>query len=274
MILDTHQHFWKVERGDYHWMTSDTPAILRRDYLPEDLRPLLKQEGVVRTIAVQAAETEEETLFLLELAAETDFVAGVCGWLDMDSPAFPRRLEKLRKNPCLVSLRPMIQDKDDDRWILRPQVMKNLAYLNEIRFPFEILVYPKHLPAVAEALRQIPTLRSVINHIGKPPIKEGVFEPWATQIARLAEFPFVCCKLSGMTVSADIIPYVMHILNLFGGNRVMFGSDWPVARLEAEYGVVLQSMQSILKPVLGRDGLRKVLYTNGLDFYDLNLENK
>ena len=274
-VLDTHHHVWKIERGDYSWMSPDL-EVLYRDYMPEDLAPLLRQAGVTRTILVQAADTEAETEFLLEIAEDCDFVAGVCGWLDMDSNGFPKRLDHFRKNPWFRSFRPMLQDLDDPDWILRPRVLQNLAYTAETGTPFEILVRPPQLPHAVEAVKRTPGLKAVVNHLAKPRIGSGDLEPWASQIAELRDYREVYCKISGMVTEADhanwspedLRPYVAHALDVFGLDRVMFGSDWPVALLAAEsYGDVINALRTVVGPLLSMDGHRKLFHDNGARFY-------
>ena len=276
-ILDTHQHFWKVDRGDYFWLSPESD-ILYRDFLPGDLEPLLRQAGVTRTILVQAADTEAETDFLLDIAERCEFVAGVCGWLDMDSDGFPRRLDHYRSNPLFLSFRPMLQDLEENDWILKPRVLENLAYVASVGMRFEILTKPPQLPYAVEAIRRTPGLRAVMNHLSKPLIAEGRLEPWAIQIAELRDFPDVYCKISGMVTEADHLnwtpedlrPYITHVLDVFGTDRVMFGSDWPVALLAASsYGDVVNALRSVIGPQLGRDGHRKLFRDNGVRFYGI-----
>lgn len=274
-VLDTHHHLWKIERGDYFWMAPDLD-VLYRDYMPEDLEPLLRQAGVERTILVQAADTEAETDFLLEIAATCDWVAGVCGWLDLDSDDFPRRLDHYRANPFFKSFRPMLQDLPENDWILKPRVLKNLAHAAETGTAFEILTKPAQLAYAVEAVKRTPGLKAVVNHISKPDIARGELEPWASQIRELREFPEVYCKLSGLVTEAvpgkwspgDFRPYVAHILDVFGQDRVMFGSDWPVALLSASsYGDVVNVLRTIVGPLLSVDGHRKLFHDNGARFY-------
>jgi L-fuconolactonase len=274
MIFDAHHHLWKVDRGDYHWMTPGVPC-LARDYLVEDLRPHLRKAAVTRTILVQAAQTEAETEFLLSVAAETDFIEGVAGWLDMSHPRFPERLAHYRQNPKFLAVRPMLQDIADDAWILQPRVLENLRHLSASGFAFEFLTLPRHLPHVLRALQQTPGMHAVIDHLSKPPIASGALEPWASLMTRVAAFPNVYCKLSGLVTEADhanwspasLAPYVNHVVNVFGTDRVMFGSDWPVCRLAAEYGEVVNALRTILSVRLGPHNLEKIFYANALRFY-------
>lgn len=274
-VLDTHHHLWRVERGDYFWMSPDDP-VLYRDYMPVDLAPLLRQAGVARTILVQAADTEAETEFLLQIAETCDFVAGVCGWLDMDSDDFPTRLDNFRRKPYFKSFRPMLQDLPEPDWILKPRVLNNLAYVAETGTAFEILTTPLQLPYAVDAVKRTPALRAVVNHISKPDIASGVLEPWASQIAELRDFPDIYCKLSGLVTEADHVnwvpddlrPFVSHVMDVFGVDRVMYGSDWPVALLAASgYGEVINALRTILGPELSAADHQKVFHDNGCRFY-------
>jgi L-fuconolactonase len=252
-------------------------TVLARDYLMEDLQPLLRKSSVARTILVQAAQTEAETDFLLDLASGSDFIAGVTGWLDMADPNFPERLARFRRHPKFLAVRPMLQEMRDDDWILRPVVLGNLRYLADLGFPFEFLTYPRHLPHVARALEQTPGLHAVIDHLSKPPIASGEMQPWASLIERVAEFPNVQCKVSGMVTEADharwspdsLAPYVHHVIDVFGADRLMFGSDWPVCRLAAEYGEVVNALRTILDVRLGPLEIDKIFRGNAEQFYGL-----
>jgi L-fuconolactonase len=276
VIVDAHHHLWKVSRGDYHWMTPDM-RVLARDYLIEDLQPHLRKSSVVRTVLVQAAQTEAETDFLLELAYRSDLIAGVTGWLDLADPSFPKRLARFRLHPKFVAVRPMLQDIADDAWILQPVVLRNLRHLAELGFPFEFLTFPRHLPHVLRALGETPGLHAVIDHLSKPPIASGEIEPWASLIRRVADFPNVQCKLSGMVTEADhahwspnsLAPYVHHVVDVFGVDRLMFGSDWPVCLLAAEYGEVVNALRTILGARLGPQEIEKVFRINAERFYGL-----
>jgi L-fuconolactonase len=260
MRIDAHQHFWKADRGDYHWMTPAVP-VLCRDYLPEDLQPYLKKHSIDRTILVQAAQTQAETDFLLDLAEQHKFIAGVVGWLDLESPSFAVEFDAYRAKPKFIGIRPMLQDLPDDEWILRPRVMDSLRLLAKHDFPFEFLTYTRHLPHILKVLDQVPGLRAVVDHISKPEIKRKVMEPWRSLMAEVARYPNVWCKLSGMITEADhqswnadtLAPYVQHVFDCFGPQRVMFGSDWPVCLLAGSYDQVIEALQTILKPRLAQN---------------------
>lgn len=276
MIIDAHHHLWIPERGDYTWMEGG-PDILRRTYLPEDLAPDLHRFGVSKTIVVQAAQTRAETDFLLDLADRTNFIAGVVGWLDMESDDFEAQLAHYRDRPKLVGLRPMLQDLADDDWILRPKVLHSLAAIAESGLAFDILTYPRHLTKVALALKRLPHLRAVINHLSKPPIATGALDPWRAAIAHVAGMENVFCKLSGMITEADhahwkiadLVPFVTHVVDCFGPDRLIFGSDWPVCRLAGSYGDVLAATMLALPAKLRADG--RIFGLNAARFYAIDV---
>lgn len=272
-MLDCHQHFWKTSRTDYGWLT---PALgtIYRDFMPDDLQREMQRAGITRTILIQAAETEAETDFLLSIAAETDFVAGVVGWLDLDSDEFEERLAHYRRNPLFVGVRPMLQGLDDDAFILRPRVMKSLKAIEAADLPFDILTFTRNLPHVARALEQVPGLRAVVDHISKPEIADGKFEPWASRMKAIAAFPNVSCKISGMVTEAspdwrleDFRRYVDHVATIFGPDRLMFGSDWPVCLMGASYGEVANLAGTLLSRHFGPPALEKIFETNAAAFY-------
>ena len=279
MRIDSHQHYWQVSRGDYHWMTPDVP-VLYRDYLPADLRPLLSERGIQKTILVQAAQTIAETNFLLQLAETDNSIAGVVGWLDMESPEFPAQFERYRENPKFIGLRPMLQDLPDDDWIVRPRVLDALQRVADADFPFEFLTYPRHLPFVLKVLESFPTLRAVLDHISKPEIRIGKLEPWRTWIAQVAQHQNLFCKLSGMITEADhqrwspddLRPYVDHIVQCFGTDRLMFGSDWPVCLLAGSYSQTIEVLKELLPSNLVEADDRKIFGGNAEHFYKLGAE--
>jgi L-fuconolactonase len=276
MKIDSHQHFWKAARGDYHWMSPAVP-VLCHDYLPEDLQPLLARNKIDKTILVQAAQTKAETDFLLDLAQPHDFIAGVIGWLDMESPSFAQELELYSKKPKFLGLRPMLQDIPQDDWILRPQVINALKLIAERDIPFEFLTYTRHLPHVLNVLKAVPRLRAVVDHISKPEIKNQKLEPWASLMTEVAKHSNVYCKLSGMITEAnhetwtieDLRPFVEHVLSSFGPDRVMYGSDWPVCLLAGSYNRVIGALQAILKPHLSERQEAAVFGGNARRFYKL-----
>lgn len=253
MRIDAHQHFWKIVRGDYFWMGPHVANICR-DYLPDDLAPELKAQRIDATVVVQAAATVAESKFLLDLAARTPSIAGVVGWLDLEGSAFEATLVELMGRGKLVGLRPMLQDLEDDAWIVRPLVLERLQRLAAAGLALDFLVKPRHLPYVSQALEAVPTLRSVIDHCAKPELRGGDLEPWRRALADVASNRSVCCKLSGLVTEADpvrwrpsdLAPAIEHALEVFGEDRVVFGSDWPVCTLSASYERVVSALTQVL----------------------------
>ncbi|WP_235827934.1 amidohydrolase family protein [Brevibacillus migulae] len=276
MRVDAHQHFWQISRGDYGWLTPDL-GVLYRDYLPGDLAPHLQERQIQQTILVQAAPTREETDFLLRLYEETPFIAGVVGWLDMESLSFPEEFARYREHPGFVGLRPMLQDLEDDRWILRPQVMKHVELLVQADFPLDLLVFPRHLPYIKELLQSFPSLRGVIDHAAKPPIAKGLLEPWKELLADIAAHERILCKLSGLVTEADhqhwtvadLAPYVQHVIEVFGADRTLYGSDWPVCLLAGSYGEVFEALQQALPAALTEAEREAIFGGNAIRFYKL-----
>jgi L-fuconolactonase len=236
MIIDAHQHFWDLARTDYGWLGPES-GVLYRNYLPEDLAATLRDNAVTATVLVQAAASEEETLYLLQLAQAHSFIAGVVGWVDFESPDAPRRIASLVAacGTRLKGLRPMIQDIADPAWVTRPTLDAAFDALVAHDLVFDALVRPMHLNALHTRLLRHPALRAVLNHAGKPDIAHGKFTAWAADLARLARDTPICCKLSGLLTEAngkssleELAPYVAHVFASFGPQRVLWGSDWPV----------------------------------------------
>lgn len=241
MKVDAHQHFWKLSRGDYEWITPDLPA-LNRDYYPEDLVPLLKDTKIDGTILVQAADTLSETEYLLSLADEYDWILGVVGWVDMESSDASGTIQRLAEHPKFCGIRPMIQDIQDDDWMLRPALEPAFTTLINLDLTFDALVLPRHLKHLHTLLQRYPQLPCVIDHAAKPEIRDGNFDEWALDMTILAKNTGVLCKLSGLATEAGpnwtvetLRPYVEHLLTEFEPSRLMFGSDWPVLNLASDY---------------------------------------
>jgi L-fuconolactonase len=239
-IIDSHQHFWRLDRGDYTWLT---PALspIYRDYLPEHLLPQIARAGVGSTILVQAAATVEETRFMLELAQRHEFIAGVVGWVDFESNEVADTIAELAADPRLVGLRPMIQDIPDPEWMLDTSLAPAFEAMIDQGLVFDALVLPKHLSALLELAARYPDLSMVLDHGAKPPIADGDLAFWKQGVAALARATPMACKLSGLVTearSADaavLRPAVEHLLETFGPKRMMWGSDWPVCELACSY---------------------------------------
>lgn len=240
MRIDAHQHFWRRDRGDYTWLTPDLAPIYR-DYLPADLQPHLASAGIAHTILVQAAATVAETRFMLDLAREHGFIAGVVGWVDFESADAPMVIEELAQDSALVGLRPMIQDIPDTEWMLRADLEPAFEAMIDHGLVFDALVKPPHLPALRELAGRHPELSMVLDHGAKPPITSGDVAGWKRDIASLARDTPMVCKLSGLVTeagSADpavLEDCVHHLLDCFGPARMLWGSDWPVCELVCSY---------------------------------------
>lgn len=237
--LDSHQHFWRVLRGDYGWLTPDLPKLYR-DFEPEHLQPLLQECGIRQTVLVQAAPSVAESRFLLELANQHTFIAGVVGWIDL-LDANPKVLEDLASDSKLVGIRPMLQDIEDPQWMLQRSLAPALQAMTQCELVFDALVRPVHLPVLLRFCERYPQLKIVLDHAGKPDIAAREFDAWAADIAQLASQSTCDCKLSGLVTEARstdpqiLQPYVDHLFDCFGAERVLWGSDWPVCEAICSY---------------------------------------
>jgi L-fuconolactonase len=254
MRVDAHQHFWKYSPAEYEWI-DDSMAAIRRDFLPEDLQPELERNEFQGSIAVQARQTLEETRWLLELADRSSKILGVVGWVDLCSADVRTQLSVLARNRKLVGIRHIVQSEPDDRFLLRSDFRRGVAVLEEFDLAYDILIYTKHLPVAAEFVERFPRQRFVLDHLGKPAIKIQEFESWAAGIRRLAAFPNVFCKLSGLVTEADwhgwkpedITPYLDIAFGAFGASRLMIGSDWPVCLVAGSYGRTMDVVKKYLQ---------------------------
>ena len=241
MVIDAHQHFWQLDRGDYDWLTPDLD-VLYHDFMPDNLAPHLRQHNIDGTILVQAAPTMAETEFLLRITDQTPFVLGVVGWVGFAAASAVEDIKRLAMHPKLVGLRPMIQDIADDDWMLRPDLTPAFEAMIQHDLTFDALVLPSHLSQLHRLLSRHPDLRCVIDHGAKPDIANNKFDSWARDIAVVANSSNAYCKLSGLITEAgddwtpaQLAPYIAHLLEIFGTKRLVWGSDWPVVTLADNY---------------------------------------
>jgi len=242
MRIDAHQHFWDLDRLDYGWMPVGE-NILRRNYLPEDLQPILEENRFDGCVVVQANTVMAEAWWLLELAEANAFILGVVAWVDLIDPGLSGVLDELQTHPKFKGVRHLVHDEPDPRWLLRPDVLEGLRELTRRGIPYDLLLRPVHLPLVPELAEKVPGLLMVIDHIAKPPIASGRMDGWAEDMRTAASVPGLCCKLSGMITEADhanwkaddLRPYVQHVMSVFEPERLMFGSDWPVCKLAGSW---------------------------------------
>ena len=272
---DAHQHFWKYDAETHGWITDEMKA-LRRDFVPADLKKELDRNGFDGCVAVQADQSEEETQFLLDLAAEHSFIKGVVGWLDIRAKNFEQRLEHFADQSALKGLRQIVQDEPDDRFLLQPDFMEGIGLLAGYDLTYDILIFEHQLPAAVEFAEQFPNQPFVLDHIGKPRIKEGKIDEWEEGIRALAGHSNMYCKLSGLVTEADwqqwkpddFKPYLDVVFDAFGAERLMFGSDWPVCTLAASYGQVGALVEDYIHS-LSQDQQSAIMGGNARRFYDL-----
>lgn len=272
--IDSHQHFWQLSRGDYSWLTPEL-ALLYKDFLPNDLLPLLQKANATKTVLVQAAATTEETEFMLQIASETEFVAGVVGWVDMESPDVIEQLIRFNENKYFKGIRPMIQDIADINWMLKPEFSAVYEYLIENNLTFDALVTPNHLEALHSLLLRYPRLKVVIDHGAKPCIANNSSHHWFENIALIASETSACCKLSGLVTEAGpnpsystLHPYMEHLLVNFTASRLMWGSDWPVVNLSSNYSLWAKDVETFIEPLTTKE--QQSIWSNTAEkFYGL-----
>ncbi|HEV7835744.1 MAG TPA: amidohydrolase family protein [Caballeronia sp.] len=242
--IDAHQHFWDPSRGDYGWLTPELQSLYRV-FGPADLKPLREAVHVARTVVVQAAPTVDETRYLLDLARDDESIAGIVGWIPLDAQNSVELIDELAREPKLKGVRPMLQDLPDDCWIENPALAPAIQALIKNDLAFDALIFSRHVPSLKVFAARFPELRMVVDHGAKPQIKDGQagWQTWADGIAELAALPQrLVCKLSGLATEASpgwsvatLKPYADHLLDCFGPERLMWGSDWPVLNLNGGY---------------------------------------
>jgi L-fuconolactonase len=242
MRIDAHQHFWRYNPDEYDWI-DNSMRRLQRDFLPQDLEPELQCAGFDGCITVQARQTNVETEWLLEMADLTPFVLGVIGWVDLRSEHVRSQLARFAPHPKFLGVRHIVQSEPDERFLMRPEFRRGIGALEEFGLTYDILIYPRHLPVAVELVENFPKQPFVLDHLAKPLIKSGTVHPWDRHMRKLAAFPNVYCKLSGLVTEADwtawkpehFAPYLNVALECFGPERLMIGSDWPVCTVAASY---------------------------------------
>lgn len=274
MKIDSHQHFWEYDPVRDEWI-DDSMEILKQNFMPQDLDPLLFDAGFDGCISVQADQSERETNFLLKLSDEYDFIKGVVGWVDLKSPKLEERLVHFDQYPKLKGFREILQGEPPGT-MLDDRFLNGISALQKTRFRYDILIFEHQLRECVEFVKRFPEMHFVVDHIAKPVIKESSFEDWATAMKKLSDFPNLHVKLSGMVTEADwdhwqkkdFTPYLETCLEHFGADRLMIGSDWPVCILAAEYEEVI----GIIKDFL--DGLSQtecddIMGETAAEFYQL-----
>jgi L-fuconolactonase len=278
MIIDTHQHFWNLDLVEYSWLVPEY-GLLYRSYEPRELEPQLKPSGVDYTVLVQAANSYDDTNYMLRKADEFKWIAGVVGWVPLDNPkeAVDMLDRKYIKHPKFRGIRHLIHGEQDTNWLLRKLVIESLGHLAERNLTFDVVsVLPEHLKQVPKLAEKLPNLKIVIDHLSKPPIKEKAWNPWAKQIADCAKYPNVYAKISGLNTAADwstwsaqdLKPYIDFVVEHFGAERLMFGSDWPVALLAGDYKKVKEETEKAIAH-LSRSQREAIWSKTAIKFYGL-----
>lgn len=273
MRIDAHQHFWQYDPARDRWITDDM-AALKKNFLPQHLLPELIRHKLTGCISVQADPSEAETLFLLDLSGRHEAIHGVVGWVDLCADNIAERLESFAKDPKLCGFRHIVQSEPDDRFMLRPSFLRGIERLKDFGFTYDILIYPRQLSAAIELVSRHPEQPFVLDHIAKPAIKEKKYLPWAYDLRSLARNRNVYCKVSGLVTEADwqswrsqdFKPYLDLVFEIFGVDRIMFGSDWPVCLLAANYGEVHQIVEDYTRDLSAGDR-DKIFGLNAAHFY-------
>ena len=276
MNIDSHQHFWKFNTAEYGWINEEM-RVLRGDFLPWDFEDELRSIGFDGSIAVQARQSTEETRWLLELADQNAFIKGIVGWVDLRSRGVAQQLAAFSRNKKFVGVRHVVQDEPDGDFMLRSEFTNGLRCVQEHDLAYDILIYPRQLPAAIKLAARFPEMRFVLDHMAKPMIKKKILSPWKEEIVELSTFPNVFCKVSGMVTEADwqhwryddFIPYLDTVFEMFGVERILIGSDWPVCTLTGSYQKVMSVALEYLKKYPS-EARRAILGGNAVRAYSLS----
>ena len=274
MIIDSHQHFWNYNPKRDKWINNNM-NILKQDFLPKDLRIILDKEKVQGSIAIQADQSENESLFLLDCASKNSFIKGVVGWVDLCSEEVDRRLEFFSSNKLFKGVRHIVQ-AEKDNFLLREDFQRGISKLSKFNLTFDLLIYPHQLDAAIKLVKRFPKQKFVLDHIAKPKISESMSEKWVFSIIELSKSKNVFCKLSGMVTETlnfkfnekEFTPFIDIIFQNFGSDRIMFGSDWPVCLLAANYKKVIQIVKNYFEDK-NENIKNKIFAENALAFYNL-----
>lgn len=280
-LIDAHQHFWSSDSPppyNFEWLKKPGLEKINRNFLPTDLKPRLDAAGVTHTVFVQTQHHLDENRLILKYADENPWIVGIVGWVDLQSPEVEKQVEEFKQYKKFVGVRHIVHDEPDDDWIVRPDVLRGLKVLEKHNLPYDLLFYVRHLKHAVTVAKAVPNLPLVIDHLSKPRIKDHAFDDWLPHLEAAAKFPNMHCKLSGMITeadhknwnSADLRPYVEHALHLFGPDRCMYGSDWPVSELAGSYAQVIGALREIVEP-LSTDEKDAIFHRTAKKFYRLNL---
>ena len=274
--LDSHQHFWQYNPEKHTWINNEM-SVLKKDYLPEDLQGELAATNIDGTIAVQAEQSEDETAFLTRLADKNPIIKGVVGWTDLFSDYLPEKLDEYRKYPVIKGFRHVVHDEPDDDFMLQPGFIRGIKVLKVYHYTYDILIFARHIPNTIEFIENLPGVKLVIDHIGKPMIRNQEIKEWERGIREIAQCKDVYCKLSGMITEArwnswnkeDIYPYMDVVFDAFGTERIMYGSDWPVCLLAGEY-VKVHGLVNDYIALYYPETQDRIMGKNAMKFYNID----
>ena len=275
-MIDTHQHLWIISEREYSWLKPEY-GVIYDDFAPELIEPQLGPAGVTGTVMVQSADTYADTFYMLDVAAKHKFVKGVVGWVPLNRPdEASAALDVLVKNPVFKGVRNLIHDYPDPKWILKPAVLEGIGHLASRNLVMDfVTINTDHMSCLPVIAEKYPNLKIVIDHLSKPGIKNKEWEPWASDMAKAAKYPNIYAKISGLNTASDSnwsfkdwIPYVDHVVSIFGSNRVMLGGDWPVILLANDYQTVWKAQQDVIAH-LSQDQQDDIKYRTATKFYSL-----
>lgn len=279
LVIDAHNHFWQYDPVKYSWIGDDI-SILKRNFLPQQLQPALDYYKVGGVVAVQARQDHEDNRFLLKQAKSNPVIKGVVGWVNLTADDVEENLHSFALDPKFVGIRHMVQSEPDEQFLLRKDFNRGIGLLKNFNLAYDILIHDRLLPVATTFVERFPDQKFVLDHIAKPPIKAGKLKPWEMHIRSLAENTQCLCKVSGLVTEADwfkwkesdIIPYLDAVFDAFGPDRLMFGSDWPVCLIAADYERVWDLINNYLAH-FGQEDQEKIMGLNAVDFYNLNLSH-
>lgn len=275
MVIDSHQHFWNYNPNKHSWI-DDSMSVIRKSFTPEDLQKVYAENSIDACVAVQADQTLDETNFLLDLASKNNFIKGVVGWVDLRNENIDEVLESYSNAEKLKGIRHIVQGEPDHNFLLRPNFLNGISKLEKHNLAYDILIFPHQLGTAIEFVKKFPNQKFVIDHIAKPYIKDGFYDGWAILMKEIAQYDNVFCKVSGMTTEADYInwtpnqihPYMNLVLEAFGTERIMFGSDWPVCLVAGNYTQVKDLVTEFISN-FSKAEQDAIMGKNAIQFYNL-----
>ena len=275
MVIDSHQHFWKYKPSKHKWI-DDSMSLIRKDFMPSDLKKVYNKNKIDGCIAIQAEQTLEETNFLLDLSKENTFIKGIVGWVDLRASNIDNTLEHYSNYKKIKGFRHIVQNEEDHNFLLRPEFLRGISYLEKYNYVYDILIFPHQLETTLEFVKKFPNHKFIIDHIAKPYIKDGLYDEWARLMLEISKYENVFCKISGMITEADynlwtpeqITPYMDLILTSFGSKRILFGSDWPVCLVAGSYKKVKELVTNFISK-LSENEKTNIMGKNAINLYNI-----